>query len=395
MKHSVDVRSVRMQRGMTLVEVLVGVAIGLIGMIVIFQTVTVWDSRTRATTAGSDSQVTGTIAMYALERDLRLAGQGFGTATMPVMGCQVQGYDANASAGMGFPLVPVVIVDNDTINLPDEIATLHGVSPYFTADEKYTFASQFSIGTFDRTGFKSGDLAVISNLGGALPGSAACRMVEVTDDSTIGDPKILTFTPAATYNHFYLNGAPLPPRFNDATGIQAASFPVGKVFSLGPLPRRNVWNIASGASAVLQNHDEIQASGTNPVAEGVIDLKAEYGFDVDPTASLNLQWGKALPVPGDWTQVRAIRVAMLVRSRNYEKPGVFNSTEQNLGQTNPPVWHKDGGLTQVNFFMRNVDGTLDSFSGSPRDPDPNNWRNYRYTVYEKVFPLRNVIWGQP
>ena len=49
------------QRGMTLVEVMVGLAIGMIGMLVIFQTVSVWDARTRATSAGSDSQVTGSI----------------------------------------------------------------------------------------------------------------------------------------------------------------------------------------------------------------------------------------------------------------------------------------------------------------------------------------------
>jgi hypothetical protein len=40
--------------------------------------------------------------------------------------------------------------------------------------------------------------------------------------------------------------------------------------------------------------------------------------------------------------------------------------------------------------MKNVDGTLDAdIIGSP-----NNWRYYRYRVYEKIIPLRNVIWGQ-
>ena len=43
--------------------------------------------------------------------------------------------------------------------------------------------------------------------------------------------------------------------------------------------------------------------------------------------------------------------------------------------------------------MRNVDGTLDSFAAG--DPSPNNWRNYRYTVYERVIPIRNVAWGAP
>jgi type IV pilus assembly protein PilW len=40
--------------------------------------------------------------------------------------------------------------------------------------------------------------------------------------------------------------------------------------------------------------------------------------------------------------------------------------------------------------MTNVDGSADS------DPanDPNNWRHYRYNVFEAVVPLRNVIIGK-
>ena len=41
--------------------------------------------------------------------------------------------------------------------------------------------------------------------------------------------------------------------------------------------------------------------------------------------------------------------------------------------------------------MTNVDGTADTL-GDPT-ADPNNWRYYRYRVYERVFPLRNMMWG--
>ncbi len=378
------------QRGMTLVEVMVGLAIGMIGMLVIFQTVSVWDARTRATSAGTDSQVTGSIAMYTLERDLRLAGQGFGGADSTIMGCQVSGFDLNASAPIGFPMTPVVIVDHDATNEPDEIATLHGTSPYFTSQTTYSRVTAQTVSVWDRTGFKSGDLAVLANAGTGAPAGADCQLVEVTDDSTAADPKTMGFIPGpATYPHFYSNGSALPARYNTAAGI-GASFPSGTVYSLGPLPRRNVWRVASG---VLGNVDEIGINGSvfAPVAEGVVDMKAEYGYDADPLPGvLTVAWTKTLPAPIDWTTVRAIRVAMLVRSRNFERPAT-NATEQNYAAPNP-VWHANGGAAQVNFVMRNVDGTADSFT--PGDPSPNNWRNYRYTVYEKVFPLRNVIWGQ-
>jgi len=388
MKSSMQDRFPLAQRGMTLVEVMVGLAIGMIGMLVIFQTVSVWDARTRATVAGSDSQTTGSIAMYSIERDLRLAGQGFGGADPLIMGCQVSGFDQNASAPLGFPMTPVVIVDRDAANLPDQIATLYGTSAYFTSQTTYSRVTPQTVSTYDRTGFKSGDLAVLANAGNGLPGGADCQLVEVTDNSAPADPKTMGFV-QGSYAHYYTNGSNLPSRFNTAAGI-GASYPSGTAYSLGPLPRRNVWQIASG---VLGTVDEIGINGAvfTPIAEGVVDMKAEYGYDTNPDpAVLTVAWTKTLPTPIDWTTVRAVRVALLVRSRNFERPAT-NATEQNYSASNP-VWHANGGAVQVNFVMRNVDGTADSHA--PGDPSPNNWRNYRYTVYEKVFPLRNVIWGQ-
>ena len=46
-----------------------------------------------------------------------------------------------------------------------------------------------------------------------------------------------------------------------------------------------------------------------PIAEGVVDMKAEYGYDTDPTAGLNVAWTNTLPAPNYWTTVRAFRVA--------------------------------------------------------------------------------------
>jgi type IV pilus assembly protein PilW len=44
--------------------------------------------------------------------------------------------------------------------------------------------------------------------------------------------------------------------------------------------------------------------------------------------------------------------------------------------------------------MLNLDNTADSgASGVDGDTAANNWRNYRYRVYDTVVPLRNMIWG--
>ena len=59
------------QRGFSLVEIMVAAAIALIGIVVIFQVLAVWEERKRTTSSGSDAQIAGTIAMYNLDRDVR------------------------------------------------------------------------------------------------------------------------------------------------------------------------------------------------------------------------------------------------------------------------------------------------------------------------------------
>jgi type IV pilus assembly protein PilW len=112
-------------------------------------------------------------------------------------------------------------------------------------------------------------------------------------------------------------------------------------------------------------------------------MKAQYGYDADLDNMVSAaEWTKATPV--DWTLVRAVRVALLVRGREFQKPRSASDAAAPNYRSPVPSW--SGG----NFVMKNVDGTTDSdVIGSP-----NNWRYYRYRVYEKVIPLRNVIWGR-
>ncbi|HEX7113196.1 MAG TPA: prepilin-type N-terminal cleavage/methylation domain-containing protein, partial [Mizugakiibacter sp.] len=86
----------RRQRGMSLIEIMVGVLIGLIGCVVIFQMYSVADARKRTIASGSDMDITGRLGLMSLERDLQLAGYGFGMAASPTatlggtaLGCNV------------------------------------------------------------------------------------------------------------------------------------------------------------------------------------------------------------------------------------------------------------------------------------------------------------------
>ena len=70
--------------------------------------------------------------MFNIERDVRLGGMGFGDAPASEVSClsNITGFDNVASAPVGFPFKPVMIVDNDATGQPDEIAVLYGNSPF-------------------------------------------------------------------------------------------------------------------------------------------------------------------------------------------------------------------------------------------------------------------------
>jgi len=62
--------------GFTLIEVMIALLIGMIGLVVMMQTFAVSEGFKRTATAGTDAQVNGSVALYMLEREIRTAGYG-------------------------------------------------------------------------------------------------------------------------------------------------------------------------------------------------------------------------------------------------------------------------------------------------------------------------------
>jgi type IV pilus assembly protein PilW len=369
-------------RGVSLIEVLVGIAIGMVAVLIMFQVVGAWDARARSSTATGDVQVAGSLATFALERDVRMAGLGFGTARMTSMGCDVQGTDTSAGTALNFPLRPVEIVDGDPGGQPDVINVLYGNSAFFVSEQRFTSSNPTDKKAEHRHGFKPGDLVVVAGNDTGAAGSATCRLVQVTDTTNV-DGYTFAHTQTANYPDFY-KANQQPSRYNPAGGTGAIYAGTGWLYNLGPSPRYDQWTV-DPVNATLGYADLIHSSPPFTVAEGVIDMKAQYGIDTDGNGQITdaapNEWTKA--APADWTQVRALRVALLVRSRNFEKPPSGASSPDISYVASNPQW--SGGA----FVMKNVDGTADSNQAG----SPNNWRYYRYRVYEKVIPLRNMVWG--
>jgi type IV pilus assembly protein PilW len=373
------------QRGLGLVEILVGVLIAMIGIVVIFSVLSVAEARKRTTTAGSDAQTAGAIALFSLERDLKQAGYGFGTfGTRNPINCTVNAYDAQRPApDFDFPLAPVLITQG-AAGAPDTLTALYGNSPLIVAGKAFTFsgasAKQTSSSLGGRSGLMKGDVLLIAGQVGA---TLQCQLVEVTDN---------TNADAVTINHgtgtYTPDGATasVTARYNKATG---PAFVNGFIYDLGNAPNRSVWSIqtANGVPRLVVQNDlrwvDANADGANDllqVFDDVIDLQAEYGVAADTNGDGQFDRIGAwqIATPADMSQVYAVRFAILARSKQAEKEKVTNAA---------PQWA--GGA----FTMTNIDGGADSNPGDALKGDPNNWRNYRYRVYETLVPVRNLVWG--
>lgn len=374
-------------RGFSLVEILVGVAIGVVGMLVIFKTIATWDTHTRSTSAGSDAQSAGALAMFNLERDIKQAGLGFmgiGPA-LPAppasLGCAVTGVDTLTGRNLAFNMVPVEIVL--TAGQPDTINVLYGNSPFFVSEERFTASTATTKTLNRRNGFKTGDLAIAAV-------GANCNLLQVTDD-TNADGRTITHADGVIFPNFYaVPAGTLTARYNSAA--LPALGALGNIYSLGPLPRRASW-VIDAAGGNLTSTELFGGAPAFVVGEGVVNMKALYGLDTDADRRVDT-WDNVTPTtPAGWAQVLSVRVGLLVRSRQFERTADQSASGVPAAVTpNVPTWSGDAlGVANTAFVMTNINGTPDAFG--PNDPNPLNWRFYRYRVYEKEIPLRNVIWG--
>ena len=113
------------QRGMSLVEILVAMAIGLIGMLVITQAYIATDKFNRSTLGESGAQTNGTVALFTLARDIRMAGYGMSNAAAFGCGKVNWYYDPDYSTNLGGTLPDIILAPvyiTVTPGQPDQIA---------------------------------------------------------------------------------------------------------------------------------------------------------------------------------------------------------------------------------------------------------------------------------
>ena len=378
----------RTQHGMTLVEVLVAVAIGLIGILIITQAYLASDSYNRSTLGEGGAQTNGTIALYTVQRDLRMSG--YGMADSRALGCgninwyYNGAYSGNITGGTlpNLTLAPVMITT--AAGAPDTITIMYSsdanrmVPGTLTKPMPDPSAELNVDGT---VGFEVGDLVLL--VSNTAP--VTCTMEELTTVQTASSKIQHNSGSSAPYNP--PGGGSLFPAYGTNSLVFNLGNPIVHRYSVVKTDA----TCTSGCQASLRLTDNILLGGAGTpydLLDGIVDLKAQYGKDngVDNgtvshttyTANDGIidSYDSTTPATAaEWQQVLAVRLAVLARVGNYEKPATAGGNC--TATTAMPIWSGSSGSPF---------NAIDVSTASSQD------RCYKYRVFETVVPLRNMIW---
>ena len=364
------------QRGVTLVELMVGMLIGMLAILVISQVLLVSEGQKRTTTSGADAQVNGALSLFTIQRDIQAAGYGF-TSSPGIIGCPLSArYNNGGAAPVGFPavLAPLTITPEaarpagsvgDSIRILSSSKTSYAV-PTRVVPPGIAVAGQ-SVAVAAALGFAVGDMAVV-----AADGVQPCWVFEVTAGLTA------TQLPRVDNARWNTGGTP-----TQAYGDGSV------VLNLGTLiDNRYEINIVNGVN-VLQVSSFDSANPTvritRDVQAGVVGLLAYYGRDTSaPIDGIVDVYDTTTPGNNaDWLRVMSVRLLVVSRSGQYEKDIVTPANPSwEVGATPPTTGSAACGASQC--------VTIDVGADAAGDVEA---KHYRYKVFETIVPLRNMMWS--
>ena len=339
------------QRGISLIELMTGLVIGLLAVLVIYQTFAVAEGVKRQTISAGDAQKSGLVAMYLLGAEIGNAGSGIMLNQDDLATCTNTGDVATTMRPFSVLIEPGA--DDDT---PDSFVVNYSTSRAVVTPSVFMAKTDAGGTTFtvqSPTGFKKGDMVV------AMTGSGPCERLEITNVTAPDANGNVVLTQGGTVNEY---------------------LPTMRVINIGPATstQRVRYDVASG---VLRSTDLVVAGATaQPLSSSVMNLKMQYGVDTDGDNNVDT-WTPATGIyaPADvlgytgpeLRRIKAVRVGIIVRSDEFDRDApIFNwtlfecTTQEAVDYTCPAA----------------LTGSLPA--------------NYRYRVYETIIPLRNPMWNK-
>lgn len=336
-------------RGISLVELMVGLVVGLLISLAAVSGLNVFSNGQRQGTAAGSSMLNAVSVLSAIKNDVAVAGLGFFDGRRPL--CDRLNLSVGSTLVMdGAAFAPLRIVR--TLG-NDQLDVIHGSDVVAGANLPLATASDgSSIQTLSMLPATAGQAALLSP---AATGLCTVRSVTALTPGTSELPQLLTFADTGSHNQAVFATAP-------------AYLASARVTLLGTLNWRR-YRIDNGNLLLEQ-----PLLGTSAVLlRNVIGLRADYGVSAAGGSTLE-NWRDANDAA--WTsltaanigQVRALRLGVLVRIPQREKADASGQCQ--------------ASIAKPTLFDEVI------------EPDVADWRCFRYRSATLVVPLRNMVWGQ-
>ncbi|MCI4431220.1 MAG: PilW family protein [Burkholderiales bacterium] len=340
-------RAARHHAGFSMVEMLIGLMIGMIAVIVMMQVFSVSEGYKRTTTGGDDAQNNGAIALYALQRDLRQSG--LGVSAIQVIGC-----DVTLRAGVTLSAMSPVTINHASIpaaDAGDTLLVVYGNAP--GSNEGESVQAKPSLASYTIAAAASS---------ASSPGAFA-----------VGDRVIGQFQPRPTPCNLSMEPVTAVAGTTVSVAVGVANTG-GILYNLGQTPKVLVYAVRRGNLTVCDytaNDCSVAGSVANsaiwvPIASNIVSLRAQYGRDTAAPMKATVDtYDQTAPATAcDWARVLAVRFVLVARSSELDKTTVTNAA---------PTW---GGAASQPIDLSGVA----------------NWQRFRYKTFQTVVPLRNMAW---
>jgi type IV pilus assembly protein PilW len=348
--------NVAKQTGFTLIELMIGLVIGLIATLVIVQVFSSFEGKKRVTTGAADAQTNGSIGLYNIQRDVQSAGYGIpildgdpftaggvNNSALLCTGIAGAGLQVPSETGGLVEIFPIKIDNGTGSNGSDAITVRRGSTEFGGLATSLTNVAGTSINVTSNLGCVNNSILLY------IDGPTSCVATRVT--ALVGTDTI---------------------KLNSVVGM--ASTPTSKVACIG----ENYEEIKFS----VNNNQLVRTAGKPPVASPIIsdivNIQAQYGLSNVSTSNKVTSWVNSV-TNANRNQVRAVRVAIVARSGKLENAAVTNTCSSLIAA-------RPTGLC--------------AWEGSATSPAPAinltanaNWNKYRYRVYEAIIPMRNFTYA--
>ncbi|SMF95401.1 type IV pilus assembly protein PilW [Methylomagnum ishizawai] len=383
--------------GFSLVEIMVGLVIGSVGIAAVLQLFALSEGQRRSITGGGDAQVVGAAALKVLQSDIRQSG--WNVRDINLMGCQLA-----LRAGVALaPLAPVII---NSASIPpgdantDTLLVIYGngafqpegdiinsqpaaanAPPVGAPALAYNPANPDIYAVRSPASFLVGDYVVGMPISRPRPEPCLSILTQVVNVGRGGTSNVIV-----------------------TAGTGTVGVVNGRLYDLGAVPQMLAYAVRGGNLTVcnymVNDCGDAAVLGDpavwRPIGEGVVSLRAQYGRDtrvVLPNPSSDSfdavvdTYDVSTPPQGvpdpsgnftatqcGWARIAAVRLALVVRGEELVKPSVSGGHVTSAA----PTW-AGSDISPIN---------LSTVSAAPGF----DWQDYRYKLFQTVIPLRNAAW---